>query len=196
MKTVRLQVPLSATTSYSIWQNVIIQIGKFGTEASINTTYPVPWDTRIWRPEKAELHIRAKQDYMSGASLLIRMNNYDVTRLSWGAFDTSEKSEVKDVTSLLSNGNNLFNARYNIAYTAIWGQKAEVNVTLIVTYRYVGPPGEEDQHPPPGGLPPAEDWWWWVIGIAATAGIIGVVGVVVWEERKRTEQFMQMMMMR
>lgn len=166
--------------AHEIWVNEEVIVAWTGMSASKSRAQKVEWDPAKTEITRAEIYCKIRiPSTQCGGKVL--MNGEEV----FAAVNGLTSDGTKDVTTILRNGLNSFEIILEKKWYFIYEVRAYYDVILTIEFS-----GEEPVVTPP------EVWpfeWWLIAAIVGGAALITVIGIVAYQERKRTEEFMILM---
>jgi hypothetical protein len=126
---------------------LIIQKPLFGDIINRETIgRKISWNPEDFKISTAFLRVKADQDVNSGASLTVNHNDRRLDPvIRWEALDTKEKSLIYNVTSLLTNGENIFDFVYEVS--GLHQQAASCKVDAFMSVDFEPISGKVDDTP-------------------------------------------------
>jgi hypothetical protein len=167
-----LATPTPVNVTVQIAQGLSFGTPYFGSEASRTIAKNIAWDQSQYQLQSATLVIQASQTYLSGAQCQVYINNNLAISIGWGAFDNGTKQQSSDVTSSLLDGNNTFTIVYTTSFPSIGATLNVIDLSLNLTFLYIGTGQPGNPIGPPGGLTLSYLEIAFIVGTALGVGLI------------------------
>jgi hypothetical protein len=174
---------------------LIIQKPLFGEIINRETIgRKISWNSKEFKLTKAYLRVKADQDVTSGASLTVNHNDKRLDPLiRWHALDTGEKTQIYNVSDLITNGENIFDFVYEVS--GLHQQAASCKIDAFLSVDFESLSGSTDDTPADESS--ASDKRWWdkflsklsehlkmIVTIVILGGIIVVIGYLYTRKNK------------
>ena len=157
---------------YPVWLNKKLEIPFYGGSAGDTVKKDITWNENKTRIVSARMDVEAKAS--ARTNLDIYLNYSEVVHFHWELWEEgASKTFSGDVTALIKNGTNVFQADFYKDPVNPFGVGATFTVTVLIEYE-----GEE---------PSVRPWYErWVVPIAVGSAIALIGGTAIASLRRST----------
>jgi hypothetical protein len=158
---------------------VVVKKPEFGSLVNRETIgRKIFWDTKKFELASAYLRIAADQSANAGASLSIVHNDKKLTPvIRWEAFDTNNKSQIYDVSDILTNGENIFDFVYEVGAANVLGFECQVDAFISLEFTPLTTDASSDSTP--AEKSGATDEQWWSKFVKSVEGNLKVIAIII-----------------